>query len=328
MRWFKNSLLRAACSNLSSSILVCATIGFSAWAMNSVYADTPPCAPAKLAFASNRDGDYDIYLMEDVCNPTSTIQITVNSASDYSPDLSPDGSRILFASNLDGDWDVYVTNTDGSNVINLTNNSADDLYPAWSPDGSQIAFTTNRDRNWDVYVMNADGSNPIRLTYALEFEGNPTWSPDGQQIAYVRGLDNDRDIWLMDASGENQQPLITNRWAQYSPAWSPDGAYIAYVSNQTNPNLPLEGGTYYPHIHLADPTCTQDDNNWLECSRPLPSATTDTELDPAWLPDGSRLVYGSVLIDNTDLFMIDVSAVDGTTAIQLTDDPADDRFPG
>lgn len=291
-------------------------------------ADAVPCDSAALAFASNRDGDYDIYYMPNVCDPGSISQITFNNASDYTPSLSPDGRTIVFSSNLAGDWDIFAVDTNGDNLINLTADSAaDDLFPDWSPDGTQIAFTTNRDANWDVYVMNANGSHLRRLTTDDFFEGNPSWSPDGTQIAYVKGRDDNRDIWVMDAAGTNQHAVVATRWAQYSPAWSPDGRTIAYVSNKIDPNLPLSAsGTYYPHIHLTDPACFADDDTWLRCGRPLPSATVDTELDPAWLPD-NRLVFGSVVTDNTDLYLVNVDDPPGTVATQLTTNPADDRFP-
>ena len=55
---------------------------------------------AKIAFSSNRDGNWEIYLM----NPDGSQQkrLTQNSARDFSPVWSPDGEQILFVSNRDG----------------------------------------------------------------------------------------------------------------------------------------------------------------------------------------------------------------------------------
>ena len=67
-----------------------------------------------IAFASNRDGNFEIYVM----NPDGSGQtnITNNPASDNYPAWSPDGSKIAFSSDRDGNAEIYVMNADGSGV--------------------------------------------------------------------------------------------------------------------------------------------------------------------------------------------------------------------
>jgi Tol biopolymer transport system component len=109
----------------------------------------------RIAFASNRDGNTEVYVMgADGSNP---VNLTQNAAYDDSPAWSPDGTRIAFASYRDGNWEVYVMGADGSNPVNLTQNSATDYVTAWSPDGTRLAFASTRDGNYEVYRMGADG---------------------------------------------------------------------------------------------------------------------------------------------------------------------------
>ena len=55
-----------------------------------------------IAFDSNRDGDWGIYVMgSDGSNPH---RLTDHSADYTSPSWSPDGRYISFKSNRDGDW--------------------------------------------------------------------------------------------------------------------------------------------------------------------------------------------------------------------------------
>src|SRR3990172_1844040 len=116
----------------------------------------------KIAFASERDGNYEIYVMDaDGSNPTN---LTNDGATDGGPAWSPDGGKIAFTSERDGNYEIYVMDADGSNPTNLTNNSAWDSEPAWSPDGSKIAFESYRDNNREIYVMNADGTAQTNLT--------------------------------------------------------------------------------------------------------------------------------------------------------------------
>ena len=170
----------------------------------------------RIAFAVNRDGDSDIYVMN--ANDGSGVTLLTKdmevSAEDGSPVWSPDGERIAFISNRpvgEGDdaryvgQQIYVMNADGSGVDMLTNplydwEYVDDWYYgsfrydysnylSWSPDGQRIAFAVNRDGDYDIYVMNAnDGSGVTPLTKELEFvaeDRSPAWSPDGERIAFT-----------------------------------------------------------------------------------------------------------------------------------------------
>jgi len=118
----------------------------------------------KIAFASNRDGNYEIYSMDN--DGSSQIRLTNNPAADSRPAWSPDGRRIAFQSTRAGNTQIYVMNTDGSSQTRLTNNSADDYAPQWSPDGTKIVFSESQSQSpySEIYVIDADGSNPTNLT--------------------------------------------------------------------------------------------------------------------------------------------------------------------
>jgi Tol biopolymer transport system component len=92
----------------------------------------PAPAAGKIAFASDRDGNIEVYVMND--DGSGQINLTNNPAEDFVPAWSPDGSRIAFMSVRDGNGEVYVMNADGSGQTNLTNSPAGaDGFPAWSP---------------------------------------------------------------------------------------------------------------------------------------------------------------------------------------------------
>ena len=117
----------------------------------------PAWAPdgTKIAFTSNRDGNFEIYVMH--ADGSGATRLTNNPAFDFSPAWSPNGTKIAFASERDGNDEIYVMNANGSGVTRLTNNSAFDADPAWSPDGTTIAFVSERAGNDEIYVMNANG---------------------------------------------------------------------------------------------------------------------------------------------------------------------------
>ena len=177
----------------------------------------------KIAFHSDRDGNYEIYVMS--FDGSGVTRLTNNAVFDGEPAWSPDGAKIAFASNRDGRTEIYVMNPDGSGVTRLSSEQADEQSPAWSPDGTRIAFISARAGQYDVYVMNADGSGITRLAdRGLE----PSWSPDGTRIAF-RGGDGNSQIYVMNADGSGVTRLTNNSDNDWQPAWSPDGSRIAFT---------------------------------------------------------------------------------------------------
>ena len=89
-------------------------------------------AQARIAFVSERDGNMEIYVMDN--DGGNQRNLTKNPfLSDKDPSWSPDSKRIAFVSNRDMDANrkIYVINADGKNPRNLTNNPHDDAAPAW-----------------------------------------------------------------------------------------------------------------------------------------------------------------------------------------------------
>ena len=188
-------------------------------------------AQAQIAFSSNRDGNWEIYVMDvDGGNPQN---LSNNRSDDRDPSWSPDGKRIVFFSNRDGHAidgrptsEIYVMDADGSNPQNLTNDPHDDRYPSWSPDGKRIAFASSRvafngkiPQSLEIYVMDADGGNEHRLTENRVHDTFPSWSPDGERIAFYSNRDGNWEIYVMDTDGGNQQNLTNHPEADEDPAW-------------------------------------------------------------------------------------------------------------
>jgi Tol biopolymer transport system component len=185
----------------------------------------------KLAFASTRDGNSEIYVM-DADGAGTPMNLTNHPGSDQLPVFSPDGTRLAFTTSRDGNFELYVMGADGSAPTNLTRHPANDAWPEFSPDGTRLAFGSNREAgvagDIDIWVMNVDGAAPpVNLTDAMVTnERWPAWSPDGTKLAFWSGIGNglgsDGELYVMNADGTGTPTNLTNNQASdVYPDWGP-----------------------------------------------------------------------------------------------------------
>jgi hypothetical protein len=76
----------------------------------------PAAAPAggSLAFMSDRNGNWDIYLLDTRAPGDEPLRLTDDAAREGLPTWSPDGQWLAFASDRDGAWAVWIMRPDGT----------------------------------------------------------------------------------------------------------------------------------------------------------------------------------------------------------------------
>ncbi|MBI2570011.1 MAG: M28 family peptidase [Candidatus Schekmanbacteria bacterium] len=157
----------------------------------------------KLVFTSTRDGDLDLYAMNeagDVSRLTNTPGY--DGGAFFSPDCSqivwrasrPQGEalveyRELLARGLvrPGTLELFLMNADGTNTKQLTNNAAANFAPYFHPDGSHIIYSSNlgaEPREFDLWLLEKSGGLPERITFTAGFDGFPVFSPDGRWLVW------------------------------------------------------------------------------------------------------------------------------------------------
>jgi len=105
-----------------------------------------------IVFSSNRDKDYEIYIMErDGSNQT---RITQSPGIDRHPVFSPDGKHIAFTSNRDGNYEIYIMQRDGSNPQRITHHPERDDYCTWHPNSNDLVMVSERNGHFDLYLVN------------------------------------------------------------------------------------------------------------------------------------------------------------------------------
>lgn len=96
----------------------------------------------RIAFVSTRDGESEIYVMDE--NGGNQERRTGNKADKSSPSWSPDGQWIAYASrHIEALSQIYLVRADDvPRKKRLTRKRPQKYNPAWSPDGKTIAYTS------------------------------------------------------------------------------------------------------------------------------------------------------------------------------------------
>ena len=250
-----------------------------------------PSAPDEIVFQSNRDGDYEIYIMN--IDGSNQRQLTFNNSDDQFPRVSPNGRQIVFESNRDGNPEIYIMNRDGSNQQRLTYDSANDRLPAWSPNGRQIVFHSSRDDSEsEIYIMNLNGTGLQLITQTNNVEGHTSWSVTNRLVFNARTPGQDYwQIYTADPDGSNLQKITNTQVDEWSPEWSPDGEQILFLSMRESVGNP---GMYLMNANGNELR--------LLYNGPL------LEWGPAWSADGTRVVFSVDQLDNTaDIYILNIN---------------------
>jgi TolB protein len=170
----------------------------------------------QVAFISDRDGNYNLYIMDG--DGQNLRQVTFATLRTGHVSWSVDNRLAFNTGTMSGStWEIYTIDVDGGNQRQLTSNSVSDWSPEWSPDGRFILYLSLvNDTDPAVFVMNADGSNRRLLFNSPDYEWGSHWSADGTRIVFTREQDNISYLYVMNTDGSGLTQLTAR--GSY-PSW-------------------------------------------------------------------------------------------------------------
>ncbi len=224
----------------------------------------------RIAFVSNRTGNWDIFTMSVEGGPPT--QITFESDDEVQPTWSPDGRQLAFARKnaRTSRWEIWTASASepsGSTFL------CEGFLPRWCPDASHNCLLFQRARQqgsrfygiWTIKLHNGQAMNPTEIVSAQNAAIiQPSWSPDGKRIVFTTVVDpiaqsgdlpEQSDLWVVNVDGTGRARLTGGHFRNMQPVWGGDDR-IYFVSNRAGvenlwsvspssvePMMPAPGGT-------------------------------------------------------------------------------------
>ncbi|MEV8533748.1 amidohydrolase family protein [Streptomyces sp. NPDC051211] len=176
-----------------------------------------------------------------------------------------------------------------------------------------------------LWSVPPDGSPATPLTPPDLEPCRPVFSPDGRLVAMSAYRGGTFHIWVMRPDGSGLRRLTDGPVDSRSPAWSPDGRTLAYCSEHGGDpvagspyricTVPVHGGRVRRLTGLPGQEGPGQEGAW-------------EDFDPAWSPDGSRVLFirgvltGDVLTART----VASVAADGSGPVRVEHTAADGRL--
>lgn len=190
---------------------------------------------SKLAYASNRQGSWDILIWDLSTNTTQ--KYTSSTGYEGYPAWSPDGQWLTYESYQEKNFEVIIRDAAAGGEINLSTHPRPDFSPHWSPQGRKISYISTRSGNKQIQIADLDAPekeqtvpHPAEMLTDIQ---HPTWSPNGSMLAFsgINDLGQTR-IYLWDSEHPERVPEVLG--AGCWPVWGAGGKLLYTVIERPN----------------------------------------------------------------------------------------------
>lgn len=246
----------------------------------------------RLAFSSDQNGTWDIYLLEStektdhliLGNSWTASQLTTGSESDRSPAFSPDGKWVAF---IRDNRQLCVVPAKGGDV-SVLHDRYNLLNFSWSPDGRYIAFSaTTLEWREDVFIVPLGGEDLIQVTQHPNDDFQPLWDPQGRWLTFAsRTAEGDYALKMVMLTQEEFEKTredrllekLTDDMGDKDKTEKKEKSEVSVVVEKAD-------------IHRRIRTITTVDGQYYRY---------------ALSPDGEMLAFKADTYDGYDLFVVDI----------------------
>jgi hypothetical protein len=161
----------------------------------------------RLAFASDADGDFEIYVYE--ISSANISKMTNNEVDDIDPDWSSAGSNLVYSSDRISPtrFQLYNMASSGSdaeaNAYAITDLDGSNTDAAWSPTSGLIVFRNQDGASSKLMMTDTNSSFYRELTFVpSNIYGEPSWTLDGLYVVFSGGPEGEpRPLYLVPSVG-------------------------------------------------------------------------------------------------------------------------------
>ena len=237
-----------------------------------------------LAFASERSGEWDLYLLDVAAArrapDDSAVRHLINTGRrDVLPAWSPRGDWIAFGG-AEGDAlrRIHLVRPDGSDLQTLvadieSERALDDVQLSWSSDGRVLLYN---DGGMHALWLDHAGRVVDERVWQWDIGAAPALAPNGRWLAYAAP----DGVYVLDLESREATNVTRRRWSSAeigrtytTPAWSPSGDRLAYAHR---------GALFVMGIHTERGGVRGARPIWLTRGR-----------EPAWSPDGAHIAFAA-----------------------------------
>lgn len=235
---------------------------------NNFYNTSPAISPQgdKIAFISDRDDYFDVYIMSTIDNKVRKI-------------------------------------VDGQQTKNFEELHLLTPGMSWSPDGKKIALAAKSGERDAIYLIDVNEGDEEKIDIELDGIFTVDWSKKGDKLVFVGNTSSQSDIYTYDLKSKELKNLTDDPFSDSDPTWSPDGATIYFVSDRrNNVSRNMLPGNFkmvrfdYKQLDVYSLTVANGE---------IKRITDDEESDetsPVISPDGTKLLYVSDRNGNGNVF--------------------------
>ncbi len=259
----------------------------------------------RIAFQSDRDGNWEIYLMD--IESGQTVRLTNHPEQDEIPVFGARQNIIAFCSTRDDSVhkgrlnktrNIFLMNLLTGDVSRVIDSPHDDWYPALVGGGEKLVFVSERDdlrsvpfheKLSEIYLYELANGTLLRLTQNECDDSSPSVSANGKWILFSSDRTGSYQLYRMDLKGNMVQPLEA-RFPQGNcgaPRYSSDGKQITFfVELQENAD-----------IYMMDQSGTT-----------ITRLTNDPAVDsyPSFSPDKRKIIFHSNRTGKYQIYWIDL----------------------